>query len=109
MANAPAVPAILGSNGPRLITVGVIQFSSVDDLNANCHHAEERIREAAAKGANIILLPELFASIYFPMDQIDYFRLSVSLNEDKSYLTRFENLARELNVVLPISFYERAK
>lgn len=67
------------------------------------------IGDAARKGANIVLLQELFASPYFPIEQRDYFHYAISLDEDKGYLTRFQNLARELNVVIPISFYERAK
>ena len=65
--------------------------------------------DAARKGAHVILLQELFASTYFCIEQIDYFRLAISLDDDKSYVTRFQNLARELNVVLPLSFYERSK
>lgn len=65
--------------------------------------------DAAAKGAQIILLQELFATTYFPMEQADSFRLAVSVDDDRSYLTKFRNLAKELSVVLPLSFYERAK
>lgn len=65
--------------------------------------------EAAAKGAHIILLQELFATTYFPMDQADHFRLAVGSDDDRCYLSTFKNLAKELEVVLPISFYERAK
>lgn len=64
--------------------------------------------DARAKGANVILLQELFASTYFPIEQHDYFRHAISLEEDPKYITRFQSLARELNVVLPLSFYERA-
>lgn len=108
MASAAAVAAAVGT-APRLTTVAAIQFNCTSDVETNCHRAEDFVRDAARKGANIILLQELFASLYFPIDQIDCVRYSVSIEDDKSYLFRFQNLARELNVVLPISFYERAK
>jgi N-carbamoylputrescine amidase len=65
--------------------------------------------EAASKGAQIILLQELFATTYFPVEQTDNFRLAVSLDDDRSYLSKLRILAKELEVVLPLSFYERAK
>lgn len=111
----PAIPAPSAgppaSSSARVITIGAVQFSCVNDhdIDANCNRAEARIRDAARKGANIILLPELFASSYFPIDQIDCLRLAISITEDKSYIARFQALARELSVVLPISFYERSK
>lgn len=57
----------------------------------------------------MVLLQELFASVYFPIEQMDSFRLAVSIDDDKSYLVRFQELARELAVVIPVSFFERAK
>lgn len=109
MANVAAVAAAVGSAAPRFVTVAAVQFSCSNDVEANCRRAVTLIRDAARKGANVILLQELFASLYFPIDQMDCLRLAVSLEDDKSYILRFQSLARELNVVLPISFYERAK
>lgn len=71
-----------------------------------CYHT--LIGESARKGANIVLLQELFAGPYFPIEQRDYFAYAINIEEDKSYLHRFQCLARELNVVLPLSFYERS-
>lgn len=107
-ASATVVAPTVASSTQRVVTVGAIQLSCVSDIDTNCRRAEERIREAARKGANIVLVPELFVSLYFPIDQIDCLRLAVSLDDEKSYVSRFQNLARELNIVLPISFYERA-
>lgn len=109
MANAAAAAAVVVAAAPRVITVASVQFSCTGDVDANCRRADALIRDAARKGANIILLQELFASLYFPIDQMDCIRLAVSMEDDKSYIFRFQSLARELNVVLPISFYERAK
>lgn len=106
--SATAVAASTTTLSQRFVTVGTIQISSVSDIDTNCRRAEDRIREAARKGANIVLVPELFASLYFPIDQVDCLHLSVSLDDKQSYISRFQSLARELNLVLPISFYERA-
>lgn len=109
MASTAAVAAAVATSPPRVITVAAVQFACTTDVEGNCRRAEGLIRDAARKGANIILLQELFASLYFPIDQMDCMRLAVSIDDDKSYILRFQSLARELNVVLPISFYERAK
>eukprot|EP00177_Eucheuma_denticulatum_P005538 GFKZ01010066.1.p1 GENE.GFKZ01010066.1~~GFKZ01010066.1.p1 ORF type:complete len:486 (+),score=41.81 GFKZ01010066.1:333-1790(+) len=108
MATQAAVAAAVSSAPPRVITVAAVQFACSTDVDGNCRRAETLIRDAARKGANIILLQELFASLYFPIDQMDCMRLAVSIDDDKSYILRFQSLARELSVVLPISFYERA-
>ncbi len=60
------------------------------------------------RGANIVLLQELFAGPYFCIEQRDCFEYAIDLDEDKGYIHRFQLLARELNVVLPLSFYERS-
>ena len=66
------------------------------------------IREAAKQGANIILLQELFETPYFCQRQdFSYFDLAKTLEEDPA-VQHFKDIARELNVVLPISFYEKA-
>lgn len=110
MASTAVVAAAVANSAPhRVITVATVQFACSSDVDANCRRAESLIRDAARKGANIILLQELFASLYFPIDQMDCMRLAVSMEDDKSYILRFQSLARELSVVLPISFYERAK
>ncbi|CAN8067770.1 unnamed protein product [Agarophyton chilense] len=108
MASAATVAAAVATAPQRVITVAAIQFSCTNDIESNCRRAESLIRDAARKGANIVLLQELFASLYFPIDQMDCSRLAVSLEDEKSYIIRFQSLARELSVVLPISFYERS-
>lgn len=106
---ATAAVAAVGSPPPRCVAVAAVQFACTNEIEANCRRAESYVRDAAHKGADIILLQELFASWYFPIDQTDASPLAISLDDDKSYIMRFQSLARELNVVLPISFYERAK
>ncbi|CDF38133.1 unnamed protein product [Chondrus crispus] len=109
MASGVNVSAAVATAAHRVVTVAAIQFQCGADVESNCRKAEALIRDAARKGANIILLQELFASLYFPIDQMDCMRLAVSIEDDKSYILRFQTLARDLSVVLPISFFERSK
>lgn len=92
----------------RVVRVAVCQFSCGDVVEENVKKAEEMVREAAKKGANIILLQELFAAKYFPIDQMDWSHLAVEQG-GSNFLLRFQALAKELNVVLPISFFEQSK
>lgn len=92
------------------VTVAAIQYASSDDVAVNLDNAERLVIEAATHGANIILLQELFSSRYFPIDQIDCTHLAISLEEDKeTFLQRFQGLAKDYKVVLPISFFERCQ
>jgi N-carbamoylputrescine amidase len=77
------------------------------DKNENIAKAEKLVREAAAKGAQIILLQELFESLYFcQSEKPEFFGMATGLKENEA-VNFFSKLAKELNVVLPISFFER--
>lgn len=90
------------------VTVAATQFACTDDRVANLAKAETLIREAAGQGANIILIQELFETPYFCKEhQPAYFSLALPIAENPA-VRRFQELARELNVVLPASVYERA-
>ena len=90
------------------VKLAVIQMACSDDLETNLTKAEQMVREAAAKGARIVLLPELFESLYFPqLEREDLFALAHSV-EGHPFLERFGALAKELGVVLPVSFFEKA-
>jgi N-carbamoylputrescine amidase len=92
----------------RLVNVAVVQLSSTWDKAANVAKAADMVRSAAARGANVVVLPELFATPYFCQDQfVDYFALAEEF-EGNPLVGRFAELAKELSVVLPISFFERA-
>lgn len=79
-----------------------------DDKSANVALADEQVRAAAAQGAQIILLQELFETPYFCKDlDSRYFELAHDAGSS-SLLRQFSALAKELNVVLPVSFFERA-
>src|SRR5487761_2069636 len=93
---------------PRPVTLAAIQMSCGWDGAANIARAEERVREAAGSGARIILLPELFETPYFCIEQ-DARHLKLARTVDDNPAVRhFSAVARELGVVLPISFFERA-
>ena len=93
---------------PRRVSVAAIQMACSWDAQANMAAAEALIRQAAARGAQIILLPELFETPYFCIEQdARHLRLATSVNENPA-VRHFAAVARELGVVLPISFFERA-
>ena len=90
------------------VTVAVAQFSSTWDRAANVAKAKDMVRLAASRGANIVVLPELFATPYFCQDQLsDHFALAEEFH-DNTLIAQFSGLAKELSVVLPLSFFERA-
>ncbi|NOR24121.1 MAG: N-carbamoylputrescine amidase, partial [Desulforhopalus sp.] len=78
------------------------------DLPTNMEKAEALIRQAAGQGAQIILIQELFEAPYFCIEQeAKHFDLATTLEENKN-IVRFQQLAKELKVVLPFSWFERA-
>lgn len=91
----------------RNVTVGATQMKCTDVVADNIRNGERLVREAVKKGANIVLLQELFENLYFCQKQVeDYFKLAKTL-EDSDAVNHFKNLAKELQVVLPISFFEK--
>lgn len=89
-------------------TLAIIQMPCSNNVQENIDHASAKVREAASQGAQIILLPELFENIYFPqLEQTHFFSLAHPVNTHP-FLGHFQQLAKELAVVLPISFFERA-
>jgi len=78
------------------------------DLKANVDRAEKLVRDAAKAGANIVLIQELFESPYFCIDQQDKHFDLASTREESATIRRFQTLAKELNVVLPVSWFERS-
>ncbi|EQB39312.1 carbon-nitrogen hydrolase [Sulfurimonas hongkongensis] len=91
-----------------MIKVSAIQMQMSQDIDANIKNAEVLVRQANKNGAKIILLPELFASLYFCKDMDDkYFSLASEL-KDSSLIERFATLAKELGVVLLVSYFEKS-
>jgi N-carbamoylputrescine amidase len=90
------------------ITLAATQMACDWDTEGNIARGEALVREAAAKGAQVILLQELFETPYFCPDQKqELFRLAKPF-KDNPIVARMSGLARELGVVLPVSFFERA-
>ena len=90
------------------VRLAVVQMSCTDNLADNLAKAERLVREAATSGANIILLPELFEYLYFPQqEREEYFALANPF-ESHPFIPRFAALAKELAVVIPLSFFEKA-
>lgn len=92
----------------RRITVAATQMPCGWDRAANLARAEALVRRAAAAGAQVILLQELFETPYFPqVQEAGRFALASPLAAQPA-VERFRAVAAELGVVLPISFFERA-
>ena len=92
----------------RNVTLAFTQKACTGDQTADLDHAEAMVRQAAAAGAEVILLQELFAGLYFCQEENpDHFALAETV-ADAPVVKRFSSLAKELGVVLPISFFERA-
>jgi N-carbamoylputrescine amidase len=90
------------------VTVAATQFACTENRDENLATAERLIRAAAGQGANIILIQELFETPYFCKDHsTQYFDLARPMSESPA-VKRFQALARELNVVLPASVYEKS-
>ncbi len=91
------------------VTVAAVQMYCNRSREENIQAAEKAIRQAAAAGAQIILLPELFETWYFCQERnYDSYRLAKTLWENPA-VKRMKELAAELKVVLPVSFFERAE
>ena len=91
----------------RSIKVAATQMSCTWNREENIEKAEALVREAAKKGAQIILLQELFETPYFcQKEKADYYAFAAELEANPA-VNHFRKIAAELSVVLPISFYEK--
>ncbi len=91
----------------RNIKISATQMPCTWNRQATLDKADHLVREAAKKGANIILLQELFETPYFcQLQKFQYMELATPLEENPA-VEHFKKLAKELDVVLPISFFER--
>ncbi len=91
----------------RNVTVAATQMSCSWNREEMLSKAERIVREAAARGAEIILLQELFETPYFCQQQnFDYYALA-SEPENNPAIRLFTKTAAELKVVLPVSFFEK--
>lgn len=92
----------------RKVKVAAIQMACTWNKEMTLERADGLVRKAAKEDANIILLQELFETPYFcQVEKYEYFNLASTVEENPA-ISHFKKVARELNVVLPISFYEKA-
>ena len=89
------------------VKVAAVQMRCAPTVEENLQHAEALVREAAANGAQIILLPELWERPYFCQQRrYDFYQYALPTEENPA-VQMGKRLAKELNIVLPISFFER--
>ena len=91
----------------RKVTIGTVQMQCRKTVEENIQKADSMVRLAAEQGANVILLPELFERHYFCQERrYDYYEYAKPVMENDAVL-HFQETARELQAVIPVSFYER--
>jgi N-carbamoylputrescine amidase len=88
------------------ITVAALQLAFTGDIDANIAAVSDLVREAAGKGAQVILPPELFEGPYFcRVEDEGLFANAKPVTEHKA-VTAMQKLAAELDVTIPTSFFE---
>ncbi len=91
------------------VTLAAAQFACTSDRAANIAKAKAMVKRAAGEGAQIVLLPELFETPYFCQDQsAEHFALAQPF-KGNTLIGEFAGLAKQLSVVLPLSFFEAAR
>ena len=91
------------------VKVASIQMTMSEDKTSNVDKAKRLVCEAASNGANIILLPELFEGLYFCKDKDEkYFSWAKPLTQN-SLIKQFSDLAKELKIVVLVSYFEKAE
>lgn len=89
------------------VKVAAVQMCCAPTVEENLQHAEALVRQAAANGAQMILLPELWERPYFCQQRrYDFYQYALPTEENPA-VQMGKRLAKELNIVLPISFFER--
>jgi N-carbamoylputrescine amidase len=85
------------------LRVAVVQMAMTDRVDDNVERAIAWVREGARRGARLVLLPELFEGLYWPQVEREGFFALAHAVEAHPFLPRFQALARELSLVLPVS------
>ncbi|MBN8910879.1 MAG: N-carbamoylputrescine amidase [Rhizobiales bacterium] len=91
----------------RSITVAGIQTSYGPDMNENIDKTEAFVREAAQRGADVVLPSELFQGIYFCTTQDPKWFETAFPVDQHPCVKKLAKLAKKLEVVIPISFFEK--
>ena len=91
-------------NTEQNVTVAAVQMRCSTDVKENIEKADRLVREAAEKGAQIILLPELFERQYFCQERrYEYYAFAKEVAENDA-VKHFSKLAKELSVVIPVVY-----
>lgn len=91
----------------RKVIVAAIQMQCCEEVTENINTAERLVCQAAEQGANVVLLPELFERPYFCQQRrYDFYEYAKSVEENDA-VCHFQKMSEKLNLVMPISFYER--
>ena len=90
----------------NIVTIGIVQDTASEDLAANVTKAVARVRDAAARGAQIICLQELFNAPYF-CKSVRPERFDIAQPSNGPVVQTFQALAKELDVVIVVPYYER--
>ena len=91
----------------RVLKVAALQASLSQDMQANIDKVKGLVREAAARGAEIILPSELFCDHYFCKVQDEKFFATAYPWSEHPAVEQLSELAAELGVVIPVSIYEK--
>ncbi|MCP4449604.1 MAG: N-carbamoylputrescine amidase [Myxococcales bacterium] len=89
------------------VTVAALQSVLTDSKKENVERMDALVRQAASKGAQIVLIPELFEGCYFPQEQLEKDFGRALPAKGHATISHFQKLASELGIALPVSFYER--
>ncbi len=90
-----------------MTNIGAVQTKFTTNTAENIRDLTELVREAAGRKAQVVLLPELFESIYFcTFERDEYFALAKPVKGNPT-IGHFQKLARELGIVIPVSFFEQ--
>ena len=92
-----------------MVKIAAIQMQMSENRVVNVQKAKAMLREAAKKGANIILLPELFEGLYFCNDMVERYFQCAQPREGNRLIAEFSTLAEELGVVVLLSYFEKAQ
>src|SRR5687767_13971952 len=94
-------------NATNMVRVAAVQCQLGEDYERNVARVEAHVRAAKEKGAQVILPPELFGGTYFCREEHPRFFAWAEPFEGSRTVERFTQLSRELDVAIPVSFFER--
>lgn len=91
----------------RQLIAAAVQITCTDEVESNLDRLENHVREAARRGAGLVVLQELFEGVYFCMDEDRRHTARALPLDGHKTIARMAALARETGVVLPVSLFER--